>query len=757
MASIVLCTKHCANYFYDNWKDNKQLSMEAAFLQTKLGQTVEQMLQVNKEAGARFLLDLITLKIGNTMSNQSKELIGFEVCKVAKALLIENIQERQENKVGNCKDPLLSAINIYQAIVLLKPRLQLTVALFKSFAQAEEKLGATAKEDNLNKETHFTLDVRAITTALETLVPDPEKLLNDDLRSAWGSQVTTLYTYLIELNGTIAIQNKSEDQVETDLSIAWKMCQRVCLVKLYLDHVLPNNVLPLVKKTICDNLKFFWIALKDMDFTTSSKTFRFILKSMESIYNNAGELFYNVKGIQKCIICHEPIAKPVVLSCRHVGCKHCLQEYFFFLENPVCPLEGCKVVISKDFASECMAKAEEAIKKHSEFRTKLSQFFIDVLQTFVFVKEKPPHQEIIEILLCIVIQGIPPRDLSNLGTNNPALPYWIYIDPKPVIRSFILQLLFIYNFEFTVTHLEKILSKRESFVGNNIQFIDLCIMIVQCVEDSMLAIERKTCKGTGHQINMALLHMKSQIKKDGSTNLIKSLCNTARDRLAINTVALALVNLSTGDTNEASVADLLTIAIQFVDQHQERDNLQKYLVRYMVSMFQLKAIIEWKKKGFYLELLHITLKIAKNRNSPTDTQGLQNILNPNYKTTDDPAKILSLAQFWSPQDNITVEKIEGKVGGTKKLKEKCPFVAHLLREKDVLEQLIHLPNLIELNSFLIENYKMQFYKAESEQISIAEFVKRHVDQNDKRYITLLISLFLSVLKELKLKLRTFIW
>jgi hypothetical protein len=612
-------------------EDDEGGSMQAAFLQTQLGQTVEQMLKINKEAVARFLFDLISLKIGTNMSDRAKDLLQLEVFKVSRASLMEKIRERHQDELDdfqiiNVEDASLSAVDVYQAIILLKPRLQLTLALLKSGSEIEEKL-ETARDDISDEQTPFTLDVRAVIVALETLVPDSEKLLNDNYRSEWGSRVTTLSTYLKQLDGLVSRRNVPED-LKTKLLIAWRICQRICLIKLYFDHVMQKNVDPEIKKSVCDNLKFFWIGLKDMDFSSSSKTFKSILKSIEKCCRKAGDVFDDFKGIQECIVCLEAIAEPVVLICGHVGCKRCLQNYFDSRENRVCPLDGCKVILPDDFAFECMVNAEKAVKKHSEFRAKLSQFFLDLLQRFVFVKEKLPHQEIVDILLSFIVTQSLPKDESNPRTKNLSPFRGDYIDPKPVIRSFVLQLLFRYDIETVETHLEKFMNRKEPFVENNTQFQDLCIMIVQCLEDSFLSEERKTSKGRAHQINLSVQHMRSRIEKDDAVSLVKSLRNTALDRLAINTVALAINNLLTGETDEAAVTDLLATAVQFVDQHSERDNLQKYLVRYIASKFQLEAVIEWKKKGFYIELLPETLRMAENNKSPD----MYLLINEDYKT-----------------------------------------------------------------------------------------------------------------------------
>jgi hypothetical protein len=59
---------------------------------------------------------------------------------------------------------------------------------------------------------------------------------------------------------------------------------------------------------------------------------------------------------------------------------------------------------------------------------------------------------------------------------------------------------------------------------------------------------------------------------------------------------------------------------------------------------------------------------------------------------------------WFPRDNITIDRIESKIGGAKQLSEKCPFLDHLLKEEHLLTELVHLPRLLELAKFLVRTY-----------------------------------------------------
>ena len=421
-----------------------------------------------------------------------------------------------------------------------------------------------------------------------------------------------------QLDSLIGRNDISEDVEALRLSAA-KNCRRAELMKLYLDHVLQSDVDPAIRKSVCGkvSIKFFWIAFKEMNFTSGAKSFNAILKAVEKSCREAGQVFNNCKGVQECIVCKEEFKEPVILPCGHIGCLRCLKDHFD-QERRNCPATGCKAVLPEDFKFESGFDVVEAVEKHSLFRSKLSQFFLDMLQRFVFVPEYPPHQDIVDTLLSFIVTKDLPKDEDNKRTRNLSPFRGDYIDPKPVIRSFVLQLLFRYDIETIEIHLDKFLKDKKPLVNDDDQFLEVCIMIVHCLEDSLLAEERKSSKGRSQQIDSALKHMRTGRREadDENNNLVKSLWNTALDRLAMNTVAAAINGLVTQEVKQAAVDELLHEAVGHVKEHQEEASLKKYIVRCIASKHQREAIAEWKKKELFLELLPETLRLSDADDAP---------------------------------------------------------------------------------------------------------------------------------------------
>jgi hypothetical protein len=117
-------------------------------------------------------------------------------------------------------------------------------------------------------------------------------------------------------------------------------------------------------------------------------------------------------------------------------------------------------------------------------------------------------------------------------------------------------------------------------------------------------------------MSVAIKHMKGRLEAADNEGLVKSLWNTALDRLAINSVAAALNSFLNDEIKNESVAELLETAVDFSKKHKEEDNLKKYLVRYIACKFQREAIAEWKKKEIYPELLPDTLRLSDPDTAP---------------------------------------------------------------------------------------------------------------------------------------------
>jgi hypothetical protein len=294
-----------------------------------------------------------------------------------------------------------------------------------------------------------------------------------------------------------------------------------------------------------------------------------------------------------------------------VGCKSCLEDEFAFGRAKTCP--KCKDVVPDDFQLRSEVEVKKAVAEHAKFRKKLTQFFVEMLQRFVFAEEKMPDQAIINELLSFIVTEKLPKDEKNPRTKQLSPFPGDFIDARPVVRSFVLQLLLKYDVNEVESHLQEFLDRnRQAIVPSSPQFADLLLMITKCLENSFSV-------NGGREVAACRGHMVARIaeKFNPGATLIRSLVNNARDRLSISCVAQAINRILTedGEANTRSQG-LLDVAQRFCDLHPDSANTKKYLVRCIAAKFTQNAVVEWKRKNVVPGLLPEDLRNSADNEVP---------------------------------------------------------------------------------------------------------------------------------------------
>lgn len=326
---------------------------------------------------------------------------------------------------------------------------------------------------------------------------------------------------------------------------------------------------------------------------------------------------------------------PVQLPCNHIGCKDCFKQFFESAESRVCPADNCNELIPVKFNFPTSGQMKRALKHHGDFRQKMSQFFIDVLQRFVFGGSHPPHEEIVDDLMSFIVTKQLPKD-KQMGRTKTLSPFDAdYIDSSPVIRSFLLQLLLRHN-QKVETHLTKFIDNKKPFIQGG-HYIEFFLMVVQCLEDSYLTNSRNFDRTT--RIKSADKHMTSILSSGPLFNLASSLYQIAKDRLALNTAVDCIIGLLSSGTISQEEDNLLKTSEAFVKSHSREKNLQKYVVRYVAQKYQITAITEWKRSGIFLDLLPEELR----NSSASENHDMFLIIHPDYKTMRDALRLAWLS------------------------------------------------------------------------------------------------------------------
>ena len=104
-----------------------------------------------------------------------------------------------------------------------------------------------------------------------------------------------------------------------------------------------------------------------------------------------------------------------------------------------CPAASCKnPEIPEDFEIKTSSDADEAVRKHSAFRTLLNTCFMDAIDKFCFTStEEPPERKVLDAFVEFVI--VKKLDGEKSGTKELSPFNKHGIDFSPVVRSFLLQ------------------------------------------------------------------------------------------------------------------------------------------------------------------------------------------------------------------------------------------------------------------------------------------------------------------------------
>jgi len=145
-------------------------------------------------------------------------LICEEIYKIVKMSQAKKMRERidDDDEDLNVSNISISAADFYETIVLLKPRLLITVSVFNLVPESVKKL-----EGEDHPTDQFNLDLRAIHASLDLLAPSSGTgILDDVTRRSWASKVVSLSTYFKQMEGLLAKEEgvSKDDQMGSNQS-----------------------------------------------------------------------------------------------------------------------------------------------------------------------------------------------------------------------------------------------------------------------------------------------------------------------------------------------------------------------------------------------------------------------------------------------------------------------------------------------------------------------------------------------------------
>ncbi|KAL3881517.1 hypothetical protein ACJMK2_027949 [Sinanodonta woodiana] len=331
----------------------------------------------------------------------------------------------------------------------------------------------------------FTLGILGLCLLLEQLKPPDKNYLNNAAsRLEWLQKICNYRPVVekgLDLNSTS--NGTRVDQAVVQAKQTWT---RITVVKLFIEHVVtsekdaekhgPKHIMPL------------WVLLGEKTDLKQVQSVENVEKFLKMCNRTAINDLLGEE--QTCSHCEDKIeGAPIVLPCKDAICIRCFRE-LEALRTKKCP--KCSRAIPDKFNPEATGKDRKAVQKFKEYQSKCNSFFMDVVSQLCFVDNTAPSDQVVDKLLGYITMTTTPGKQGKMETRQLTKELTIFndcVDPNPVFRSFLLQLLLRTSEERVHHILDKYFKKAQAVIGDDnididTHMIQLCQLVIQCLEDS---------------------------------------------------------------------------------------------------------------------------------------------------------------------------------------------------------------------------------------------------------------------------------
>ncbi|XP_052243691.1 E3 ubiquitin-protein ligase rnf213-alpha-like [Dreissena polymorpha] len=325
------------------------------------------------------------------------------------------------------------------------------------------------------KEHEFTFATLCL--LIDELNPSPKDLDDRSEQLKWLERV---YRYrpvvetILQLRGEGALfGNHSFASVKR----AKCMWSRVLVMKLFLENV--------CKKETKDNITIkhcrpLWVLLGDETDFKESRSFMAMEKFLKMCNKTAVK--DSIGSEVRCSRCEELLqSAPISVPCtaRHIICHTCCGEMKALLERK-CP--DCNEEFEDHWKPVVDENRKIGNEKLEKYQQQCNTFFLEAVTQLCFADEEPPSEEVLSKLLSYVTctSKVGRRYTKNMNIFDTG------VDPNPVFRSFLLQLMMKSRNE---QYVSKYLSQyiEETNLGVDVstrEMIDMYLLIIHCWEDT---------------------------------------------------------------------------------------------------------------------------------------------------------------------------------------------------------------------------------------------------------------------------------
>ncbi|XP_052808603.1 E3 ubiquitin-protein ligase rnf213-alpha-like isoform X2 [Mya arenaria] len=386
------------------------------------------------------------------------------------------------NSMG-CLIEILTIVHVAYDILALR------LAYFRSMNGVWPQCSSVILEVKKTNPDHFMFKEREFTFSalrllIENLNPKPQELNEEVQRGKWLHKVH-LYRPVIEKVLNLHSEDPALYGSHSELSVlrAKSNWGRVIVMKLFIEHVCKKDGREAITIKYCMPL---WKILGEEVDMKEQKSLEGVEKFLKSCNQNALKTFNGAEI--KCCSCEQKLeGPPVTLPCKNkdVLCDACLGE-MKALDQYVCP--KCHENLGQEWQPLQMEGNSKEREQLIQYQKRCNAFFMDVVAQLCFSDGQPPSKNVLKKLLGYVTCSA--RDSQLRFTKNMTI-FETGLDPNPVFRSFLLQLMLKSSEEeFVKESLKGYIEQAQSFFREEPtlqqNLVDLSLLIVQCLEDTML-------------------------------------------------------------------------------------------------------------------------------------------------------------------------------------------------------------------------------------------------------------------------------
>ncbi|KAK3585587.1 hypothetical protein CHS0354_036774 [Potamilus streckersoni] len=446
--------------------------------ETKLGQLLDTLeRRVSSEDICQLYSQDFIYMVYHAQSSVEYELVHNAIMQTSAILF--------KNKYPNILSQLVWIHEIHSKIVQHLRYFRSINQVWPECAAAIKKMQKEIPNHFLLVSDQFTLAILGLCLLIEQLKPPDNTFLNNaDNRHEWLRKICT-YRPVIE-KGLTLYSSANETRVDQAVLQAKQMWTRITVVKLFIEHVVtsekeaekygPKCIMPL------------WMMLEE---NTDLKELHSI-ENIEKFLHMCNETA--IKDLlgkeQICCHCEGKIeGTPIVLPCKDAICIRCFQELEGFGMKK-CP--KCSRSIPDEFKPDGTGKEKKAVQRFQEYQSRCNSFFMDVVSQLCFVDNSGPLDQVVDKLLGYITMTTTPGKQGTIETHHLTKELTIFndcVDPSPVFRSFLLQLLLRTSEKRVHFNLENYFNRAQGVIGQTnsdvtTHMMQLCHLVVQCLEDS---------------------------------------------------------------------------------------------------------------------------------------------------------------------------------------------------------------------------------------------------------------------------------